>query len=58
MQDATRLALCLCMVEVPDERLAQKLVQLLNFSTSFIDILSKVAEVLAFVESIPRGSIR
>lgn len=40
------------------ERLAQDLLQLLKFSTSFVETLSKVTEVLAFVESISQGPIR
>lgn len=38
--------------------LAQEALQLLRFSTSFVDIPSKVAEVLTFVENVPRGPIR
>lgn len=38
--------------------LAQEALQLFGFSTSLVDIPSKVAEVLAFVENVPRGQIR
>lgn len=40
------------------ERLARDLLQLLKFSTSFVETQSKVTEVLAFVESISQGPIR
>lgn len=40
------------------ECLAQDLLQLLKFSTSFVETQSKVTEVLAFVESISQGPIR
>lgn len=38
--------------------LAQEELQLFGFSTSLVDIPSKVAEVLAFVENVPWGQIR
>lgn len=38
--------------------LAPEALQLFGFSTSLVDIPSKVAEVLAFVENVPRGQIR
>lgn len=38
--------------------LAWEALQLFGFSASLVDIPSKVAEVLAFVENVPRGQIR
>lgn len=40
------------------ECLAQDLLELLKFSTSFVETQSKVTEVLAFVKSISQGPIR
>lgn len=63
LQKADRVlsGFCLCMRyrnRAQAHSLAPEALQLFRFSRSLVDFPSKVAEVLAFVENIPRGQIR